>query len=141
MSLLFYDTSTFFNFTQILITGNMAVKLMLVPNMLTDDPDLYYGVVVESLPPKFVMDFENPLVVCGMKIEDGKLVKSDSDEIIETLREGRSIFTPFVNMRICITGDFKGEDDTFDPERHERMIISTVGRQLANDVKTNINKK
>lgn len=116
------------------------IHIQLIPNLLSDQTDDYIGVVVENNLPKFIEDFENPLELFGLKLEDKELTTcTNSDLVNSVIQEGRSVFTPIFNLSFSVKGSFKGMDDDFDEARHEKKINMPPGRSLKLKMK-NLNK-
>lgn len=50
--------------------------------------------------------------------------------IKKRVRQGHSVNTPLVNIAPAVGGTFKGEDDTFDPDRHHRELNMNPGKDM-----------
>jgi hypothetical protein len=119
----------------------MSLTYKLVPNLLSSDEDDYIAVMVRDEHPKFLADLENPLELFGLSIKDQQVVTTESSELIESLiKEGHCLFTPIINMRFGIKGNFKGENDEFDNTRHSKKAYMTAGRSLLKKFKDKSNK-
>jgi hypothetical protein len=105
------------------------ITVKLIPNLLSSHDDDYIAVVVEKDLPKFLGDFENPLELFGLSLQEKQLTTcSNSDLVNSIIHEGHSVFTPIINIRFSIKGNFNGLDDTFDDNRHEKKVNITPGR-------------
>lgn len=107
------------------------INIKLIPNLLSNQVDDYIAVVVEKDLPKFLEDFENPLELFGLTLEDKQLKTCSNSHLINSIiQEGRSVFTPVINIRFSVKGSFNGLNDTFDDNRHEKKINITPGRTI-----------
>lgn len=107
------------------------ISIKLIPNLLSSQTDDCIGVVAEKELPKFHGDFDNPLELFGLKLEDKQLKTcTNSDLVNSIIQEGRSVFTPVINIRFSVKGSFNGMDDDFDEHRHEKKINITPGRSI-----------
>lgn len=109
----------------------MSLQYKLIPNLLSYDEDDYIGVIVQNDLPKFIADLENPLELFGITVKDSQITTTDDTKAIDSLiKDGQCLFTPIVNMRFGIKGNFKGEHDEFDETRHKKIAYLTVGRSF-----------
>jgi hypothetical protein len=111
----------------------MSLTYKLIPNLLSADEEDYIAVMIETEPPRLLTDVENLLELFGIAVKDRKIIPAENSGVMDSLiREGRCLFTPFVNMRFGIQGNFKGANDEFDEARHTKMAYLTTGRSFQN---------
>lgn len=130
----------YYKFTTLAFKTSTNDSYQTNPKLLSHEADDYLAVVVEDGLPKFLEDFENPLELFGFKLKDKQLKScGNSDLINSVIQEGHSVFTPLINIRFSIKGNFSGVDDNFDDNRHEKSVNITPGRSIKLKMK-NLNK-
>ncbi|MDR8392863.1 DUF4469 domain-containing protein [Aliifodinibius sp. S!AR15-10] len=109
----------------------MPLKYYVTPNPMNSSDDF---MAVSKRPESYSLEdvFEH------MTREGSTITKAEalagfeevSRGIINLLKQGNSVVTPLVNLSPSITGVFEGEDDRFDPDRHQVKINVTPGKRL-----------
>jgi hypothetical protein len=119
----------------------MSLQYYLRANNITDDPDDYMA--VSQSPESYSLEdvFEH------MTREGSTITKAEAlagfEEVIQGIvnlvEQGNSVVTPLVNISPSISGVFDGEEDRFDPDRHQVNINVSPGlrlRDTAGDIPT-----
>lgn len=99
---------------------------------MTSDPDDYMA--ISQSPESYSLDD----VFDHMTREGSTITKAEAlagfEEVIRGIitlvKDGNSVVTPLVNISPGISGVFDGEDDRFDPERHQIKINVSPGNRL-----------
>lgn len=110
----------------------MSVKYALFKNHLTPNPNDYTAVVQgnDSRTEEDVIDVMIGRGSTVTKAESLSVSEEKAAAIEDMLKQGYSINTPLFNVSISISGIFNGEDDRFDPERHQVKLNLTPGTRL-----------
>ena len=110
----------------------MALDYYVAQNRITTRTDDYMAVSVNR------KSFSIDDVYDHMTRQGSTLTKAEAlaafEEVMQSMitivQQGNSVVTPLVNILPCIKGNFKGEDDRFDPGRHEVRIRMNPGLRM-----------
>jgi len=112
----------------------MAIEYYLRENPLTSDPDDYMAVVQ-------LEGTASERELAQRMVEQGStLTMEDIIATFEAMRkaalslmtEGRSLCGPLAKVKPALPGVFAGEDDSYDPTRHQAEVNATVSSILLN---------
>lgn len=110
----------------------MALQYYLVPNHITPDPDDYMAVSIN--PQTYTLeDVLEYMTREGSTITTAEAL-ANFEEISRGIQslvfQGHSVVTPLANFSAGMSGVFKGEDDRFDPTRHNTKVNTNPGTDL-----------
>lgn len=110
----------------------MSLQYYLVPNHITPDPDDYMAV---SISPQTytIEDVVDRMTREGLTITTAEAL-ANFEQITRTIQElvyeGNTVNTPLANFSPGMSGVFIGEDDRFDPARHNTKINTNPGVRM-----------
>lgn len=109
----------------------MSLQYYLTPNKMTSEDD--YMAVSQSPESYSIEDVFDYMTREGSTVTKAEALAGFEEVtkgIINLVEEGNSVVTPLVNISPGISGVFDGEDDRYDPERHEININISPGLRL-----------
>jgi len=115
------------------------IDFALYKNNLTTNENDYFRAIVQSKGTIQLDGITQRMVQHGSTLTPQDIMAS-LDEFFKTafllLLEGYTVSTPAFNMSLSIRGNFDGPMDSFDPNRHELVIIIKPNRTFQREVQT-----
>lgn len=110
----------------------MPIKYALYENTLTDNPDDHRAVVKHQTR-RTMGDIIERMIRRGStvtKAEALAVIEEYHAAIRDFIANGDRIATPMWQVSVGVKGVFRGDDDRYDPERHEIRIAASGGPEL-----------
>lgn len=110
----------------------MPLQYYLIPNHITPDPDDYMAVSIN--PQSYSLeDVVEQMTREGSTITTAEAIANFEEitqGIFNLVRQGHTVNTPLANFSPGMSGVFTGEDDRFDPSRHNIKINTNPGVRM-----------